>query len=58
MTTWILIAYLSLGCGGGPVSAVFHSHKSCQEAAATLKRDHPVIVDWAMCLEDHHDPQR
>lgn len=52
MITWILIAYASLGYGGGPVTAVFHSEKACREAAIELKKEHPVYVNWTMCIED------
>lgn len=49
MLTWILIVYIY---GGGPVQAVFHSKQSCEDAAYKLQKDHPIIVDWAMCFED------
>lgn len=51
MIAWILIAYISRTYGGAPVTAVFHSLESCENAATQLKK-HSFMVDWAECFED------
>lgn len=39
MIHWILIAYLSVGNGGGPIVAEFSSKLACEAAIVTIRRE-------------------
>ena len=54
---WVLIAFLTAGYAGGPITVEFRSEAACVAAKATIEAKHRGFKygDWIICTPKHKD---